>query len=43
MSYIESRICELVISNIPSKDNEMLIRIDGFDSLDLYNYNFPNE
>ena len=36
MKYIVNRIADLIINNAPKKDSEMMIRIDGFQDLKIY-------
>lgn len=36
MKYVVNRIIELIMDNEPSKDKETMIRVDGFDSIKIY-------
>ena len=36
MKYIVNRIADMIINNAPAKDSEMMIRIDGFQDLKIY-------
>ena len=36
MKYIVNRIADMIINNAPAKDSEMMIRIDGFQDLRIY-------
>ena len=36
MRYVVNRIIKLILDNEPSKENETMIRIDGFDDMAIY-------
>ena len=36
MKYIVSSIASLILNNAPSADGEMMIRVDGFEDIKIY-------
>lgn len=37
MKYVVNKIVELIYANGPSKDKETMVRVDGFEDINIYN------